>query len=73
MLAHLTKITELSCGNTQSLDNLPKITQLKHESQSCQATCLITKLTYGSTESLGKFADDHIAPRWKNRVSATYL
>ena len=32
MLAHLTKITELSCGNTQSLDNLPKITQLKHES-----------------------------------------
>ena len=32
MLAHLTKITELSCGNTQSLDNLPKITQLKQES-----------------------------------------
>ena len=27
----MTKITELSCGNTQRLDNLPKITQLKHE------------------------------------------
>ena len=32
MLLHLTKIRELRSGNRQSLDNLPKITQLKHES-----------------------------------------
>ena len=25
------KISELRSGNTESLDNLPKITQLKHE------------------------------------------